>query len=87
MDENTRRQMHAVRRSGAPCRGSLRVLIDLAENDGGSGTVGVWHAVPDQHPVVAGVGGDHEVAVGPDRAWGVHVGGGRHRRRKQEPTG
>jgi hypothetical protein len=70
-------QVHPALRAAPAGRAPLGRPVGLAEHDVGRLLVVVRVAVPDQHPVVAGVGRDHVVVVEEHPARGVHP---RHRR-------
>ncbi len=80
-------QVHAPLGS-APAGGvALGLAVRLAEHHVGGLLVAARHVVPDQHPMVAGVG-DHEVLL-PDEnpTRGVHPGHRRTRRGQRQAAG
>lgn len=81
------RQVQPTRRAAPTGSRALGVLVGLAQHDVCRGAVVVWQVVPDEHPVVSGVGGDDLHAVGPDRPGAVHPRGGRCGRWQQQAAG
>ena len=87
MHQNPGGQVHAPLGSAACGRVALGLAVRLAEHHVGGLLVAAGHLVPDQHPMVAGVG-HHEVLL-PDEhpTRGVHPGHRRTRRRQRQTTG
>jgi hypothetical protein len=80
-------QPHAVGRAASARRRSFGGRVGLAEHDVRGGAVGVRQPVPDEHPVVAGVGHHEHVAGDVHAAGRVQLRRGRGRVRQAEAAG
>ena len=67
MDQHPGRQVHAALRAASTGAVSLRLTVRLAKHHIGGLFVVVGDPVPDQHPMITGVG-DHDVVVAPRNA-------------------
>ena len=87
LHEDAGGQIHAPLRSATTGRAALSTAVPLAENDIGRVLVVVGNAVPNQHPMVAGIG-DHQVILAEeDSPRRIHPRHRRARRRQSETAG